>query len=187
MVSSSHIISRRSEAQVIVNSNYGGSVKKNMEVDSCGLERLRRITRKLSQDCCGNLCENKEGKQFTYNVTLKRICTTTDLVFFFIFMLSWPCIIFSFTLFSFQLDTLTILYIYNLGSFIYLYMFWTDRSIIRRSNAFIAQAASGTVSSVDVCLGRPLVLDWVNWFNLTPTAAQDRQWPRKRCQRLLVQ
>jgi hypothetical protein len=28
-----------------------------------------------------------------------------------------------FTLFSFQLDTLTILYIYNLGSFIYLYMF----------------------------------------------------------------
>jgi hypothetical protein len=75
------------------------------------------------------------------------------------FMLGWPCIIFSFTLFSFQLDTLTILYIYNLRSFIYLYMFRTDRSIIRRSNAFIAQAASGTVSLVVVCLGRPLVLD----------------------------
>jgi hypothetical protein len=57
-----------------------------------------------------------------------------------------------FTLFSFQLDTLTILYIYNLGSFIYLYMFRTDRSIIRRLNAFIAQAASGTVPSVVVCL-----------------------------------
>jgi hypothetical protein len=44
----------------------------------------------------------------------------------------------SFTLFSFQLDILTILYTYNLGSFICLYMFRTDRSIIRRSNAFIA-------------------------------------------------
>jgi hypothetical protein len=64
-----------------------------------------------------------------------------------------------FTLFSFQLDTLTVLYIYNLGSFIYLYMFRTVPSIIRRLNAFIAQAASGTVSSVVVCLGRPLVLD----------------------------
>jgi hypothetical protein len=31
--------------------------------------------------------------------------------------------------------------------FIYLYMFRTDRSIIRRSNAFIAQAASGTNGS----------------------------------------
>jgi hypothetical protein len=75
------------------------------------------------------------------------------------FMLGCPCIIFSFTLFSFQFDTLTILYIYNLGSFISLYMFRTDRSIIRRSNAFIAQAASGTVPLVVVCLGRPLVLD----------------------------
>jgi hypothetical protein len=64
-----------------------------------------------------------------------------------------------FTLFSFQLDTLTILYIYNFGSFIYLYMFRTDRSIIRRSNAFIAQAASGTVSLVVVCLAWPLVLE----------------------------
>ena len=80
MVSSSHIISRHSEAQVIVNSNYAGSVRKDMEVDSCGLERLRRITRKLSQDCCGNLCENREGKQFTYNVTLRGICAITDLV-----------------------------------------------------------------------------------------------------------
>jgi len=57
-VSSSHIISRRSEAQVIVDSNYAGSVRKDMEVDSCGLERLKRITRKLSQDRCGNLCKN---------------------------------------------------------------------------------------------------------------------------------
>jgi hypothetical protein len=64
-----------------------------------------------------------------------------------------------FALFRFQLDTLIILYIYNLGYFIYLYMFRTDRSIIRRSNAFIAQAASGTVPSVVVGLGRPLVLD----------------------------
>jgi hypothetical protein len=64
-----------------------------------------------------------------------------------------------FTLFSFQLDTLTLLYNYNLGSFFYLYMFRTDRSIIRRSNAFIAQAASGTVSSVVVCLGRNFVSD----------------------------
>jgi hypothetical protein len=80
MVSSSHIISRRSEAQVIVNSNYAGSVRKVMEVDSCDLERLKRITRKLTQDCCGNLCENKEGKQFTYNVQLREICATTDSV-----------------------------------------------------------------------------------------------------------
>lgn len=62
-VSSSHIISHRSEAQVIVNSNYAGSVGKDKEVDSCSLERLKRITRKLSQDCCGNLCENKESRQ----------------------------------------------------------------------------------------------------------------------------
>jgi hypothetical protein len=60
-VSSSHIISRRSEAQVIVNSNCAGSVRKVKEVDSCGLQRLKRITRKLSQDCCGNLCEKKKA------------------------------------------------------------------------------------------------------------------------------
>jgi hypothetical protein len=64
-----------------------------------------------------------------------------------------------FALFRFQLDTLIILYIYNLGFYIYLYMFRTDWSIIRRSNAFIAQAASDTVPSVVVCLGRPLVLE----------------------------
>ena len=80
VVSSSNITSRRSEAQVIVNSNYAGSVRKDMEVDSRGLERLKRITRKLSQDCCGNLCDNKESRQCTYNVTLRRICATTDLV-----------------------------------------------------------------------------------------------------------
>jgi len=63
-----------------VDGNYGGSVRKDMEVDSCGLESLKRITRKLSQDCCGNLCENKEGRLFTYNITLRRICATTDLM-----------------------------------------------------------------------------------------------------------
>jgi hypothetical protein len=53
-----------------------------------------------------------------------------------IFILGSPCIIYKFALFRFQPDTLIILYIYNLGFFIYLYMFRTNRSIIRRSNAF---------------------------------------------------
>ena len=61
-------------------SNYAGSVRKDMEVASCGLERLKRITRKLSQDCSSNLGENKEGKQCTYNITLRRIRATTDVV-----------------------------------------------------------------------------------------------------------
>jgi hypothetical protein len=82
----------------------------------------------------------------------------------------------SFALFRFQLDTLIILYIYNLGFFIYLYMFRTDRSIIRRIKRF-----NHTSSLWHRSLGRCLsCVD--NW----PLSTQDRQRPRKQCQRLLV-
>ena len=47
-----------------------------------------------------------------------------------------------FILFLFQLDTL----IFSFFTFtVFLYMFWTDWSIIRRIKCFITQAATGTV------------------------------------------
>jgi hypothetical protein len=79
-VSSSHIASRRSETKVNVNSNYASSIRKDVEVNSCGLERLKSITRKISQYCVGNLCENKDGKQCTHNIKMRQICATTDVV-----------------------------------------------------------------------------------------------------------
>lgn len=79
-VSSSHTVSRQSETKVTVNSKYASSIRKDVEVDSCGLDRLKRITRKISQYCVGNLRENKEGKQCTHNIKIKQICATTDVV-----------------------------------------------------------------------------------------------------------
>ena len=62
-----------------------------------------------------------------------------------IFILGWPCIIYKFVLFLFQLDKL----IFSFFTFtIFLYMFRTGWSIIRRIKCLITQAASGTVPSV---------------------------------------
>ena len=65
--------------------------------------------------------------------------------FTYVFIHGWPCIIYKFVLFLFQLDTL-IFFLFTFTNF--LHMFRTDRSIIRRIKCFITQAASGTVPSV---------------------------------------
>jgi hypothetical protein len=59
---------------------------------------------------------------------------------------------YKFALFLFQLDTLIILYIYNLGFLSISTRFGPIGPSSGKSNALIAQAASGTVLSVVVCL-----------------------------------
>jgi hypothetical protein len=63
-----------------------------------------------------------------------------------IFILGSPCIIYKFVLFLYQLDTLNFLFTSTILGF--LYMFRTDRSIIKKIKCLITQAASGTVPSV---------------------------------------
>jgi hypothetical protein len=79
-----------------------------------------------------------------------------------IFILRWSCIIYKFALFHFQPDTHIILYIYNLGFLSVSTCFGPIGPSSGDQMLFIAQAASGIVPSVVVCLARPLVLSNTN-------------------------
>jgi hypothetical protein len=81
-------------------------------------------------------------------------------------------------LFRFQLDAFIILYNYNLGFLSISTCFGQIGPSSGESNALIAQAASGTVPSVVVCLAWPLVLDSPDVGPIGPKHVEKDKKPR---------